>query len=65
MEAVARYLREVGATPGRSGHHRAVEAGRIAFRCRRALAALFGVRGDPGRIAFQPSELEATTARKG
>jgi cysteine desulfurase/selenocysteine lyase len=59
VEAVSRYLREVGATPGRAGHRRAVDAGRVAFRCRRALADLFGVRGDPGRIAFQ---LNATLA---
>jgi cysteine desulfurase family protein len=58
-DAVLAYLRDVGATPGRAGHRRAVEAGRIAFRCRRALARLFGVRGDPGRIAFQ---LNATHA---
>lgn len=59
VEAVAAYLRDVGATPGRAGHARAVEAGRVAFRCRRALARLFGARGDPGRIAFQ---LNATHA---
>lgn len=53
--AVTAYLRDVGATPGRSGHRLAVEAGRVALRCRRALAGLFGVRGDPGRIAFQPN----------
>lgn len=52
IEAVTRYLRDVGATPGRSGHRLAVEAGRVAFRCRRALAELLGVPGDPGRIAF-------------
>ena len=40
IDAVARYLREVGATPGRSGHHLALEAGRIAFRCRVALSLL-------------------------
>lgn len=53
VEAVTRYLMEVGATPGRSGHRRAIEAGRIALRCRRALADLFDIPGDPGRIAFQ------------
>ena len=58
-DAMMAYLRDVGATPGRAGHSRAVEAGRVAFRCRRALARLFGVRGDPGRIAFQ---LNATHA---
>lgn len=61
-EAVAHYLREVGATPGRSGHHLAVEAGRIAFRCRAALAALFGAQGDPGRIAFFPNATWALNA---
>ena len=59
IEAVTAYLRDVGATPGRAGHRRAVEAGRVAFRCRRALARLLGARGDPGRIAFQ---LNATHA---
>jgi cysteine desulfurase family protein len=59
VEAVAGYLRDVGATPGRSGHRLAVEAGRVALRCRRALAALLGIPGDPGRIAFQ---LNATHA---
>lgn len=58
-EAVARYLRDVGATPGRAGHRRALEAGRTALRCRRALAALFGIPGDPGRVTFQ---LNATHA---
>lgn len=53
IEAVAGYLREIGATPGRSGHRRALDAGRVALRCRRALAELFGIGGDPGRIAFQ------------
>lgn len=59
IEAVVRYLREVGASPGRAGHARAVEAGRVLLRCRRALAELFGIDGDPGRITFQ---LNATHA---
>jgi cysteine desulfurase/selenocysteine lyase len=59
VDAVASYLRDVGATPGRAGHRRALDAGRVAFRCRRALADLFGIPGDPGRIAFQ---LNATHA---
>jgi len=61
-EAVAGYLQHVGATPGRSGHRLAVEAGRIALRCRLAVAELLGVRGDPGRIAFQPSATYALNA---
>jgi len=62
IEAVTRYLRDVGATPGRSGHRLAVEAGRVAFRCRRALAELLGVPGDPGRIAFFPNATYALNA---
>lgn len=52
-DAVSAFLRDVGGTPGRSGHRRAREAGRIALRCRRVLAELLGVTGDPGWIAFQ------------
>jgi cysteine desulfurase family protein len=59
VAAVADYLRGIGATPGRAGHRRAVEAGRIVFRCRRALAALFNAPGDPGRLTFH---LNATHA---
>jgi cysteine desulfurase/selenocysteine lyase len=59
VEAVAAYLRDVGATPGRAGHARALSAGRVLLRCRRALAELFGISGDPGRIVFQ---LNATHA---
>lgn len=59
LEAVAAYLRDVGATPGRAGHQRALTAGRLALRCRQALATLFGASGDPGRVVFQ---LNATHA---
>lgn len=62
IEAVARYLRGVGATPGRAGHRRAVEAGRIVLRCRRALAALFNAPGDPGRLTFHLNATHALNA---
>jgi cysteine desulfurase/selenocysteine lyase len=51
-EAVYRFLTEVGATPGRSGHRLALEAGRVALRCRKGVARILGVSGDPGRIVF-------------
>ena len=51
-EAVHHFLTEVGATPGRGGHRLALEAGRVAFRCRRALARIMDLPGDPGRIVF-------------
>jgi len=51
-EAVFKFMTEVGATPGRGGHHLALEAGRVALKCRKAVARILGVSGDPGRIAF-------------
>ncbi len=53
--AVARFLTECGATPGRGGHAPALEAGRVALRCRRAVQRILGLPGDPGRIAFMPN----------
>lgn len=61
-EAVVRYLRDVGATPGRAGHRRAVEAGRVVLRCRRALAELFNAPGDPGRVTFHLNATHALNA---
>ncbi|MBN1105738.1 MAG: aminotransferase class V-fold PLP-dependent enzyme [Deltaproteobacteria bacterium] len=51
LEAMAHYMNEVGANPGRSGHGLSVEAGRIVQRARESLATLFHIR-DPSRIAF-------------
>ena len=62
VEAVAAYLRDIGATPGRATHQRSLAASRIVFRCRRALAELFGITGDPGRIAFQLNATHALNA---
>jgi cysteine desulfurase / selenocysteine lyase len=58
-EAVVGYLRDTGATAGRGGHRLALEAGRTALRCRRALAQLLDIPGDPGRIAFQANATHA------
>lgn len=52
VEAVAEFLDRCGGTPGRGGHAVAVEAGRVALRCRQTLAEVLGLPGDPGRIAF-------------
>ncbi|MQA88904.1 MAG: aminotransferase class V-fold PLP-dependent enzyme [Gemmatimonas sp.] len=59
LEAIAGYLADIGATPGRSGHRRSLAAGRLALRCRKQLAELLGYSGDPGRVTFQ---LNATHA---
>lgn len=62
VEAVTRYLRDIGATPGRAAHGRALAAGRVLFQCRSALAQLFGIQGDPGRIVFQLNATHALNA---
>lgn len=51
-DAVVAYMNEVGGSPGRGSHRLAAEAGRTALRCRQALARLFRLPGDPGRLAF-------------
>ncbi|MCS7286773.1 MAG: aminotransferase class V-fold PLP-dependent enzyme [Anaerolineae bacterium] len=51
VEAIVRFLTRVGANPGRSGHRLSVEAGRIVYETREALAELFGI-SDPLRIVF-------------
>jgi cysteine desulfurase/selenocysteine lyase len=57
-EAIVRYMRDVGASPGRSGHRLAVEAERIRFAAREAIARLLGL-SDPMRVIFM---LNATAA---
>jgi len=55
---VERFMREVGGSAGRSGHRRAVEAGRAVFEAREALAGMFNI-PDPLRIAFTKNATEA------
>lgn len=43
IEAMAHYNREVGGSPGRSGHRLSIEAGRIIFETREILAELFHI----------------------
>ncbi|MEJ2540912.1 MAG: aminotransferase class V-fold PLP-dependent enzyme [Gemmatimonadota bacterium] len=49
---MARYLDEVGATPGRGGHRLALEAGRLVLQARRSVCRVLGLPGDPGRLVF-------------
>jgi len=51
VDAMRRFLTEVGANPGRSGHRLSVEAARTVFRARAALARLVGL-DDPMRVVF-------------
>jgi cysteine desulfurase / selenocysteine lyase len=53
--AVARYMAEIGVTPGRGGHRLSLDAGRVALAARQRVARLLGAAGDPGRVAFAGS----------
>jgi cysteine desulfurase family protein len=57
-EAMVHFIEEVGANPGRSGHRLSVEAGRIVYRARLAVAELFHA-PDPMRIVFGHNVTEA------
>ena len=58
LEAMAHYMNEVGANPGRSGHQLSREASEIVQRARRSLGTLFNIR-DPDRIVFTHNITEA------
>ena len=55
---VDRFMREIGATPGRGGHRREEEAMRIASEAREALACLFNA-PDPQGVAFAMNATQA------
>jgi cysteine desulfurase / selenocysteine lyase len=50
-EAVLHAMRDVGASPGRGGYRRSLEAGRILFQAREAAARFFSI-SDSARIIF-------------
>jgi cysteine desulfurase family protein len=58
IEAVVGYMKDVGASPGRSSHGAARRADEIVFNARNALAKLFGV-GQSERIIFTSNATEA------
>jgi len=49
--AMVHVLEEAGANPGRSGHRLSIEAARVIFNAREAVAELFGA-SDPLRVIF-------------
>jgi cysteine desulfurase/selenocysteine lyase len=51
LAAMQNFLESAGGNPGRSGHRLSIEAGRIVYETREALAGLFGV-ADPQRVLF-------------
>lgn len=50
-KAMSRFMGEVGANPGRSGHRLSVAAARLVYQTREELASLFGI-DDPLRVIF-------------
>lgn len=58
LEAMMHYQREIGGSPGRSGHRLSIEAGRVILNTREVLARLFNV-DDPLRIIFTKNATEA------
>ncbi len=57
-EAMTRFLIEVGANPGRSGHRLSVNAARIMYHARQAVANFFKA-VDPMRVVFGHNVTEA------
>jgi cysteine desulfurase family protein len=57
-EAMVHFLNEIGANPGRAAHRRAVDAGRIVYGAREAVAELFHA-PDPLRVTFGHNVTEA------
>lgn len=58
LEAMKKAMEEAGANPGRGSHRMAVEASRVLYGTRRALAKLFGV-NNPNDIVFTSNTTEA------
>lgn len=57
LEAMIRYQKQVGGSPGRSAHRLSIEAARIVYDTREAMAELFAI-DDPFRIAFTKNATE-------
>ena len=57
-ETMCHYLETVGGSPGRGGHRRAVEAGRIVFDAREGMAELLGA-PDVERVILLKNATEA------
>jgi cysteine desulfurase family protein len=56
--AMDHFLREVGVSPGRGGHRQGLEAARLVFAAREAVAEFFGI-ADSSRVVFTHSATEA------
>lgn len=52
------YMREIGTSPGRGSYGLAIQASRMLFQARKALAAFFGAK-DPSNVIFTKNSTEA------
>jgi len=59
--AMSHFLAHIGANPGRSGHRLSVEAARVVYAAREAVAELVNV-SDPLRVVFGCNATEALNA---
>jgi cysteine desulfurase/selenocysteine lyase len=57
-QAISDFIENIGANPGRSGHHLSTEAARIVYQAREAVARLFNA-PDPLRVVFGQNITEA------
>jgi cysteine desulfurase / selenocysteine lyase len=57
-EAMVKFMDEIGANPGRSGHSLSIEAARIIYEAREALSVLFHAK-DSSRIVFTLNATES------
>lgn len=58
IAAMSNYQRNIGGSPGRSGHGISIDAGRVVFETRETVARLFNIE-DSLRIAFTKNSTEA------
>jgi len=58
IQAMASFLKDAGGNPGRSGHRLSIEAGRLLFEARYALAGFFNV-PEPMRVVFTQNATHA------
>jgi len=58
LAAMIYYQQNVGGSPGRSGHGRSIDAGRMVYETREALANLFNIE-DPLRVALTKNSTES------
>jgi len=57
-QAMQSYLADIGASPGRAGHRQGLEASRLVYGAREAIAQLVGM-DDPLRVVFAKNATEA------